>query len=215
VSRGSVVRRHTTVVLIALAIVAGSAGGVVAARLRASPAARPTLPAYHGQSTWAAGARRAPGFALRDQTGRVVSLAALRDTPVLLTFLDSQCTEQCPIDGRELAAVLRSLPAARRPALVVVSVDPVGDTRAGIARATARWGLAGPWRWHWLNGPRAQLAAVWRAYGIEVEPTSNDIVHGLALYLIDRAGDERAGYLFPFLPGFVRSDLGRLAGPAA
>jgi hypothetical protein len=42
-------------------------------------------------------------------------------------------------------------------------------------------------------------------------PTTNDVVHSLALYLIDRRGYERTAYLFPFLQGFVQRDLGRLA----
>ena len=37
-----------------------------------------------------------------------------------------------------------------------------------------------------------ELERVWRAYGIGVEPTTNDITHGMALYLIDRRGFERA-----------------------
>jgi len=52
---------------------------------------------------------------------------------------------------------------------------------------------------------------MWRDYGITVEPTTNDITHGLALYLIDRKGFERTGYLFPFLPNFVTLDLQTLA----
>jgi hypothetical protein len=40
-----------------------------------------------------------------------------------------------------------------------------------------------------------------------VVPGTNDIAHGLALYLIDRRGFERTGYLFPFLPNFVALDL--------
>ena len=52
---------------------------------------------------------------------------------------------------------------------------------------------------------------MWRLYGVTVEPTSNDIVHSLALYLIDRRGDERTAYLFPFLQSFVQRDLARLA----
>jgi cytochrome oxidase Cu insertion factor (SCO1/SenC/PrrC family) len=108
--------------------------------------------------------------------------------------------------------VLRRLPAAARPTLVVVSVDPKGDTRLGIEHAARTWGLAGPWRWHWLNATRKQLVSVWRSYGITMEPTSNDIVHSLALLLIDRRGYERTAYLFPFLPGFVQHDLALLAG---
>jgi cytochrome oxidase Cu insertion factor (SCO1/SenC/PrrC family) len=202
--------------VVAAAALAGVAGGVALHWLRA--AATPVamaLPALHGQAVWAAGARPAPAFALRDQRGALVTLGALRGRPVLLTFLDSQCRSSCPIAGRQLASVLRRMPAAARPTLVVISVDPKGDTRVGIDRAMHKWGLAGPWRWHWLNATRAQLAPVWRSYGITVEPTSNDIVHSLALLLIDRRGYERTAYLFPFLPAFVQGDLARLAGERA
>ncbi len=201
---------------VAAAALAGVAGGVVLHRLNAAPApAALALPALHGQAVWAAGTRPAPTFALRDQRGTLVTLGALRGRPVLMTFLDSQCKNSCPIEGRRLASVLRRLPVAARPTLVVVSVDPTGDTPAGIERATRKWGLAGPWRWHWLNATRKQLSAVWRAYGITVAPRSNDIVHSLALLLIDRSGYERTAYLFPFLPGFVQHDLALLAGERA
>jgi cytochrome oxidase Cu insertion factor (SCO1/SenC/PrrC family) len=63
-----------------------------------------------------------------------------------------------------------------------------------------RWRMAGPWRWHWLHGTRRELAPVWAAYGITVQPTTNDTTHGLARYLIDRQGFQRTGYLLPFLP---------------
>ena len=165
----------------------------------------------HGQATWSPGERAAPAFTLRDQTGTPVSLAALRGRPVLLTFLDSQCTQQCPIQGRQLASILRRLPAAQRPVLVVVSVDPSGDTPAGIRSAMAKWGLAGPWTWHWLNGSAARLATVWHSYGVTVDPSSGDIVHSLVLYLLDRKGFERTAYLYPFLPAFVQGDLSRIA----
>ena len=98
------------------------------------------------------------------------------------------------------------------PALVIISVDQSGDTPAGIRHALAKWTLNGPWPLHWLNAStHAQLASVWRSYGVRVVPTSNDIVHSLALYLIDQGGYERTAYLFPFLPAFVQRDLGWLA----
>lgn len=200
--------------VLAVAVLAGAGSGELVHVLRAHGASvtRPALPAFHGQAVWAAGTRPAPDFALRDQTGRNISLASLRGRPVILTFLDSQCKSSCPIEGRQLASVLRRLPPAQRPVLAIVSVDQAGDTPAGIRHALAKWGLAGPWSVHWLNGStKGELAAVWRRYGIRVVPTSNDVVHSLALYLIDRRGYERTAYLFPFLPGFVQRDLGRLA----
>jgi cytochrome oxidase Cu insertion factor (SCO1/SenC/PrrC family) len=207
------VRWAGLVVGLASAIGIGTGVGLHVLDSHASPPATAgTLPSFHGQAVWGPGERVAPGFALHDQTGASVSLAALRGRPVLLTFLDSQCKQECPIQGRQLASILRRLPAAQRPVLVVVTVDPSGDTPAGIRHAMTEWGLAGPWSWYWLNGAQRRLAVVWHFYGIRVDPSSGDIVHSLVLYLIDRDGYERTAYLFPFLPGFVQGDLARLAG---
>lgn len=210
--------RRPLLPVLALAAAAGIVGGTLVQVLHRThaPAPAPALPALHGQAVWAAGARPAPNFALRDQHGALVSLRSLRGRTVLLTFLDSQCHSSCPIVGRQLGSVLRRLPAAARPALVVVSVDPKGDTRAGVTHALAKWGLAGPWPVHWVNAAhRAELQRVWKQYGVVVQPTTHDIMHSLALYLIDRRGDERTAYLFPFLPAFVQHDLTRLASERA
>ena len=93
---------------------------------------------------------------------------------------------------------------AQRPVLVVVSVNP-RDTPASTRAAVRKWGLAGVAGWHWLRGSHAQLAASGRAYHIFVAPPANgDIAHTEALYLIDRRGDERSAYLYPFAPGVRR-----------
>lgn len=174
----------------------------------ADAAARLDLPKLHGQATWPAGRRRAPAFSLRDQEGRLVSLTALRGRPVVVAFMDPLCREECPIEGRGLALAERQVAPAQRPTLLIVSVNPLARGRDARA-ATRTWGITGDW--HWLLGTHAQLAPVWRAYGITVLPTRKDIVHSTAVYLVDRRGFERAGFLAPFLPQFVADDLRTLA----
>jgi protein SCO1 len=166
----------------------------------------------HGQATWAAGTHPAPAIsALRDQSGRVFLLGSLRGRTVAMAFFDSHCNQACPLEGRALAAAERSLPTAQRPVLVVVSVNP-RDTPGSTRAAARKWGLAGVTSWHWLRGTHAELARVWRDYHIFVAPPRNrDISHTEALYLIDRRGDERSGYLYPFVPRFVTLDLRTLA----
>lgn len=165
-----------------------------------------------GQATWAAGVRPAPAITtLRDQTGASFSLASLRGRTVAIQFFDSHCKAECPLAGRAFAASERALPAAQRPVLVVVSVNPK-DTPASARAAIRSWGLAGVAPWHWLMGSHAQLAPVWAAYRVFVKPTRGDISHTEALYLLDRRGDERSGYLFPYLSGSVSHDLRVLAG---
>lgn len=160
----------------------------------------------------------APAVRLPDQDGRMTSLARLRGRPVLLTFLDSRCTNLCPIEGAQLAAVQRRLPPGQRPQLVVVSVNPA-DTRASVAKFVRQAGWTQPWRW--LLGTRKTLAPVWRAYHIGVRLShgqaiqtgqttirvAGSVVHTIALYVIDARGRERYGYLPPFRPAAVASAI--------
>ena len=204
--------RRLYVASVAAAAVVGIAVGVVLHDTfagRAANADTPALPALHGQATWAPGEARAPLFALRDQDGRRVALTALRGRPVVLAFMDSHCTGACPLEARQLAFALRPLPAAARPRLVVVSVN-LADTPESVARAARKWEL--PNGFEWLLGTHAQLARVRRAYHIEVRPMANgDVAHSDAFYVIDRHGDERAGFLTPFVPGLLTHDLRALA----
>ncbi len=170
-------------------------------------------PEVRGQAVWPAGLRSAPGFALRDQAGKRLSLASLRGHPVILAFMDSQCHQECPLEGRALAAAFRTVPKSERPVVVAVSVNPWADTPASAHRAIKRFGLA-PFEWRWLLGSKAALEPVWRRYGIEVRRTSGDIEHTDAIYLIDAKGFERAGMVYPFLPTWVSDDLKTLAGEA-
>jgi protein SCO1 len=201
-------RRRWYLVSVAAAAVVGIAiGAAFHTRLIGSAAAAPVL---HGQATWTAGSRVAPAFALRDQHGRTVTLAHLRGRPIALTFLDSLCKQACPIEGQMLASAIRQVAPAARPRLVVVSVDPAGDTPRSIARAERKWTL--PAGTIWLMGTHGELKEVWDAYQITVEPISGDVVHSTAVYLLDKRGYERAGFLMPFVPGLVADDLRVLGG---
>src|SRR5438270_7023153 len=144
--------------LVACAAAVGVLVGLVAALLRSphAPAAEPGP--LQAQVTWAAGAKRAPAFSLRDQAGRSVSLRSLRGHAVLLTFLDSQCKRECPVEGRVLQSVLGRV-SDTSAVVVVVSIDPWADTSAGTRAFAARAHWQGDW--HWLLGDRKRLAPVW------------------------------------------------------
>lgn len=165
-----------------------------------------------GEATWTAGTRSAPAItALRDQDGHVFSLASLHGRTVAMVFFDSHCHQECPLEGRALADAERAIPAAQRPVLVAVSVNPQ-DTSSSVRQAVRAWGLSEVAPWHWLMGDHAQLASAWRAYHIYVGPkVHGDIAHTEAVYLIDRRGYERSAYLYPFAPRFVTHDLRVLA----
>jgi protein SCO1/2 len=135
----------------------------------------------------------APDFRLVDQRGETLSLSGLRGEVVALTFLDTQCTNLCPLQARLLGSVQSDLGSSAPFAVVVVSVRPEADTPATISTFAQANGLGG--RYYWLNGSRPQLAAVWNEYGVGVKAANGDLEHSSVIYLIDRKGYERVGFL--------------------
>lgn len=197
--------RRRWVVAIGLAVLGGTLVGVGVHLARAPTAPIPDLPAFHGQATWAPGMRAAPKFALLDQNGHLVSPRSQRGRTLLIAFLSSTGRAGSAQEARALAAAEGLLAREQRPVLDIVSTDPVRDTPSDVAAAAASWGLASSGEYHWLRGTAAQVAAVRSAYGVTRATGTR------AIYLVDRDGFERAGYLFPFLPNFVALDLRTLS----
>jgi cytochrome oxidase Cu insertion factor (SCO1/SenC/PrrC family) len=167
--------------------------------------------------TWGEGQRRAPGFRLKDQNGRPVSLAAYRGRPVIVTFIDPLCRNLCPLAAHVLNQVDHDLPAAQRPVILAVSVDIYADSRPDLLQDYRRWDLVP--QWHWAVGEPRQLEAVWRRYrvGVSVKTkriagtTVHYITHDEAAFIVDRAGYVRALYGWPYYAQNVEAALKRLS----
>ena len=196
----------------------GVGAGVGAHLLAAAPARRRRCSSPLGarrRGDLGGRARPAPAInTLRDQTGHLFSLASLHGRTVAIEFFDSHCNQECPLAGRALAAAERSLPRAQRPVLVVVSVNPL-DTPASTRRRDPALGAA--WRRPVaLADGHARSSS--RRYGGHTTSRrarpDGDIAHTEALYLIDRRGDERSGYLYPYIPVRVAHDMRVLAATA-
>jgi len=182
--------------LVLVAIVLLALGALWAQRLVSGHLVTPEpAPTLAGEAVMSPGTTPAPAFSLRDQDGGPVALTDFKGRVVALSFLDSHCQQQCPLQGEQLGIAERAL-GARTPFVnLVVSVAPATDTPDSerAFATTHRW----TGEWHWLSGTPAELQAVWKSYGIAVLPgPTGNIPHSIALYLIDRKGYERVGLLF-------------------
>jgi protein SCO1/2 len=136
----------------------------------------------------------APGFTLTDQSGHSVSLASFRGKTVVLTFMDSHCTDICPLVSREFIDAYRDLgPAARNVVFIAVNVNPYHRRIADMASYSSEQQLDSIPSWHFVTGPLPSLHAVWNGYQIQVEaPSRNaDVIHTSLIYFIDPQGRER------------------------
>jgi protein SCO1 len=153
----------------------------------------------------------APDFSLSDQYGREVSLGSLRGQPVLLAFLyTSGCGPSCVVIAQQIRGALNELP--RPIPVLLVSVDPRGDTPASIRAFLTHVSLSG--RVYYLTGSESQLAGIWREYRVKPASAGAKIFAAAAsVLLIDKRGDERVLYGPEQLtPEALSHDIGRLAG---
>src|SRR5439155_13036814 len=130
----------------------------------------------------------APDFALRDQNGELVRMSDQRGKVVLLTFLYTHCPDVCPLIAENLNQTLRTLgPARGKVRVIAVSVDPKGDTAKSVRHFVRTHDLLP--QFHYLTGTPTQLAAVWKSYGIFVNPEHLDAVdHTAYTALVDASG---------------------------
>jgi protein SCO1/2 len=158
-----------------------------------------------------AGFRRPPGlavprFALRDQDGRRVTAASLRGHgPVVYAFVYSTCRDTCPAQVQTIRGALDEL--GHDVPVIGVSVDPANDTPLRAKSFMLKQSMTG--RMRFLLGTRAQLAPVWRGFGIQ--PQTNRLEHSAHVVLADARGFQRVGFPFEQLTqqGVV-DDLRRL-----
>jgi protein SCO1/2 len=115
-----------------------------------------------------------PDFALHDYRGGRVTAAGLRGKAVAITFLDTECTEACPVIARQLAHLRRLLTDAERSetAVYAVTVDPRTDTPGRVRAFLRRQQAEGAFGY--LIGKPAELRPVWRAFQILSAVESGD-----------------------------------------
>jgi protein SCO1 len=139
------------------------------------------------------GALRPPGippiaFALKDQDGKTATLAQYRGQPVILTFMYSTCRDTCPLTAQQIKGALDQV--GRDVPTLAISVDPANDTQLNARRFVNRQGLTK--RMRFLLGDRAQLAPIWKAYGIR--PQGKGFEHTAYVVLVDAKGVQRIGW---------------------
>ncbi len=184
------VKRSVTAAVL-LVIAAGVAGAALGAGARedggaAAPASGSQGP-YRGSET--PGEMRLPSFALRDYTGELVGSRDLLGKVVLLTFLDTQCEDACPVIAREVALTIDALTRAEREAVeaIAISTDPAEDTPASIRTFLGRQRALG--RLRFLDGDEPALRRLWRAlHVLSSRESGKDDLHSAPVRVYDRRG---------------------------
>ena len=133
-----------------------------------------------------------PPFELRDETNRPVSSESLRGKVLAVTFLDTECTEACPIIAAQMAQAMRALGDERtRISAIAITADPVGDDPARIRAFLGRYRAQGLVRY--LDGSVAELRPVWRGFKVASSLDSGDSnLHSAPVRVYDGGGEWRS-----------------------
>lgn len=139
----------------------------------------------------------APGFRLLDQNGASVSLADFRGKVVVLTLLDPDCTDLCPIEAYQYRLAYQALGQdAARVAFLALNANDEKTSVEDVMAATKKWSVDEIPVWHFLTGSPEALRAVWKAYGMVASSLPKpdrpeEKAHSAANFVIDQAGRRR------------------------
>ena len=130
----------------------------------------------------------APLFSLQNQDGDPVRMATLRGSPVIVTFLYTNCDNTCPLQAQTIKGALNDLDEDV-PALAI-AVDPARDTPASARRFLSEQRMTG--RMDFVLGTRPQLQAIWTGYAIRPQSVREE--HTGRFVLVDKRGYQRIGF---------------------
>ena len=132
---------------------------------------------------------RLPTFALPDLRGHRVTSSGVGGHVVVITFFDSKCTTQCPLDAAAIAGALDQLsPRQRRQVRsLAISMSPRDDTIANARAFLRAHHLLG--RMDYLIGTPRQLRPVWSEFHVLSSLQSgNSDLHSADIRIYERGG---------------------------
>jgi protein SCO1/2 len=133
----------------------------------------------------------APALDLTDQQGTTWSLSAVRGKAVVVSFLNAECNDVCPVLGAEIVQADRLLGSrASSVAFVIVNSDPLETSLAVTPPVLSQTGLGSLPNVTFLTGSLKDLSRVWKAYGVTVavSNTTRLVSHNNLMEFINPTG---------------------------
>ena len=182
------IRRAMLALAIGAVLGVGAAGALMASFGGGSPAAGSGP--YRGSEP--PGGITMRDFSLRNFDGRPVRSTDFAGRVTVLTFLDSQCTESCPVIAWTIARTIDKLTPAERQGVraVAISTDPAEDTPRNVRSFLVRNRAVG--RLLYLGGsqPESELRGIWNEFKVLSSLESGqDTLHSAPVRIYDRSGE--------------------------
>lgn len=131
-------------------------------------------------------------FSLHNVDGRTVRSTDLAGRVTVLTFLDSQCTESCPVIAWTVARAIDTLTHAERQGVraVAISTDPAEDTERSVRSFLEANRAVGRVLYVGGGEPERELRRVWDDFDVLSSLESGeDTLHSAPVRIYDRSGE--------------------------
>lgn len=152
----------------------------------------------------------APDFQLTNQNGSIVNLSDFRGNVVILTFMDTICTDTCPLTAAHFRKTYQQLREneAKHVVFLGVNVNVEVSEVSDVLETTHSWRLDEIPSWHFLTGTHEVLEPIWKDYGVTATHMheGNSIMHTPGTFLIDPSGQQR-WYISTIVPGEADTSL--------
>jgi protein SCO1 len=137
-----------------------------------------------------------PEIPMVNQAGQPVTFAKFRGKALLLTFVDSKCTEDCPIITARFQKVNQLLEREGQvwssSHLLTVSIDPANDTPPVLRQYGLKYldnDAQGFAHWSFVDLTAANLKKLATAFGVIYQPSKDgDIEHTMVTALVGPDG---------------------------
>lgn len=137
-----------------------------------------------------------PTIAMTNQDNQPTALTDYRGKAVLITFVDSECTDDCPVITRMFAhigQILSKNPEAyAKSHLITISIDPAHDTPAVLRRYGLKYldGNANGFKhWEFVHMTPENLKRLATDFDVSYRPIKGDIEHTMDITLIGPNGE--------------------------
>lgn len=139
-------------------------------------------------------------FSHTDQRGDEVSLASLKGTPWLATFVFTNCTTVCPPMTFNMVEIQEELAAEgiEDYKIIAFSVDPLTDNPDVLADYLDKFNIQDEKKWHLLTGYDQDYIAEYAKDNFQTfvknDSSSDQVIHGTSFYLMDKEGKVAHNY---------------------
>lgn len=137
-----------------------------------------------------------PNAKLVDETGRAVTLDAMKGSVTVYDFIFTNCTGICPIMTNNMRALTSRIDKKAPVRFVSISIDPTRDTPAVLAAYAKR--NRNDDRWTFLTGERAEVIKL-SVQGFKLSagdpmPGGDPLLHSSRFAVADKNGVIRGYY---------------------